>query len=125
MEHFARTKEGIIALYQELSEEVIAFVKDNQGDKGYINTQERNEKDIIYAVRYDWSLMETTEDIVCGVRVVYDCLEVALSPKSKTERWNDDDFKTAHWYSVSERSSDTYFRITLDNIADIVGEYVG
>lgn len=128
MERFERTREGIISLYQQLKDEVIAFIKDKQGKKGYIDTQSKNGNDTIFAILYDWDLEETTEQYVYGVRVIYDCLEVALQPFERAENeipeWTDEDFKETQWKSVSENSSDTYFRITLDSIAENIGEYV-
>lgn len=128
MKRFERTREGIISLYQQLKDEVIAFVKDNQGERGYIDTQSKNGNDTIFAVLYDWDLEETTEQYVYGVRVMYDCLEVALQPFEHAEdeipEWTDEDFKETQWVSVSENSSDTYFRITLDSIAENIGQYV-
>lgn len=119
-------KEKISVLYEDLKNEVIAFVYDHQGSKGYIDTQVSKRLDTIYAISYDWDLEETTEQYVYGVRVFYGCLEVALQPITKTyeETWGDEEFASTQWKEVSENSSEVYFRVTLDNIADYINEYV-
>jgi hypothetical protein len=119
-------REKISALYEDLKNEVIAFVYKHQGSKGYIDTQVSKGLDTIYAILYDWDLDETTEQYVYGVRACYGRLEVALQPITKTyeETWSDDEFASTQWKEVAENSDETYFRVTLDNIAENIKEYV-
>lgn len=120
------TEEKIDVLYDELKEKVIAFVEDNQLEKGYIDTQLKKHKDMIYAILYDFDLKETVEEYVYGVRVWCGDLQVALEPchDSCMVYWEEQDFEESQWYSVDKNDCQIYFRVTLDNIASFIEEYV-
>jgi hypothetical protein len=112
-----------------LYEEVVAYVKEHQGEKGYIDCQPFMEEsgDTIYAIMYDDDEWRGVEYYVYGVRVVDDDLEVLLEPIMNSYRvtYAPDDFtnKDAEdkWFSV--RWSDVYYIPTLFNIAECIEEY--
>lgn len=112
-----------------LYDEVVAFVKENQGEKGYIDCQpyQENPGDIIYTVVYNYESGWGEERMVFGVRVTNDeegeDLEICYEPWMRTYRtiYSEQDFKEADWQSV--RWSDVYYIHTLFNIAECIEEY--
>ena len=97
-----------------LEKEVMEFVKDNQGEKGFIDT-DNCECDTIWAVAYNDGLNTGVEEMVIGVRVKNNDLQVCLDGCDVT---NDCD-----WHSVME-SDYIYFIHTIFSIAESIGEYV-
>jgi len=113
--------------FNPLYDEVVAYVKEHQGEKGFINCQPSLGWDIIYAVMYDDDFGAGVEYFVYAVRVVNDDLEVLLEPITRTCRTiyhQDEDFTSqdANWVSV--RWGDVYYAHTLLNIAEAIDEYV-
>lgn len=119
-------KERIDVLYDELKAKVTAYVYKHQGGREYIDTQLDKHNDMIYAIVYDFDLKETVEMYVYGVRVWCGDLQVALEPlhDSYKAHWDEQDFKESQWSSVDKDDCEIYFRVTLDNIADYIEEYV-
>ena len=111
-----------------LYEEVVAFVKEHQGEKGYIDCQPNIGWDTIYAVMYDDWYGSGVEKYVYAVRVVNDDLEVLIEPITNTYRvvYQPEDFTSEDaeekWESV--RWGDVYYCHTLLNIAEAIEEYV-
>lgn len=110
-------------------EDVVAFVKANQGEKGYIDTQS-DENDTIYGFEYNYEYQQGEERVVHGVRVDEDGdLQVVLEPIMRTYKvtYDDDAFRgvaeegNAQWESV--KWSDVYYVPTLFNIAENIEEY--
>jgi hypothetical protein len=107
-----------------LYEEVVAYVKEHQGDKGYIDCQPSLNGDIIYGIVYDDFSRMGLEKYVYAVRVVDNDLEVLLEDITLTYRvvYKQEDFEKADgWMSV--RWSDVYYVHTLFNIAECIEEY--
>ena len=110
--------------------EVKDYIKNHQGSKGYIDTQ--NEScDFIYAVVYEdvCSRYDTMyEARVKAVRVAHDQIEIIYELDSPTCRivWSDDDFKNAkddEWECIYW-SDVVHFIPTLFSIAEAIEEYV-
>lgn len=114
-----------------LFNEVVAYVKEHQGEKGYIDCQpypkdSASMGDTIYGIIYDDFYEAVVEKYVYAVRVVNDDLEVLLEnitryytvyePEDFTDELNED-----KWHSV--RWSDVYYVPTLFNIAEVIEEY--
>lgn len=110
----------------DMYNDVVKFVKANQGEKGYIDCQPFLNGDIIYGFIYDDEERRGVENYVYAVRVVDDDLECLLEPVMNSYRvkYAPEDFTSEdrEWYSV--RWSDVYYIPTLFNIAESVGEYV-
>jgi len=110
-------------LYQKTCE----FVRDNQGEKGFIDTQDEK-KDTIYAFVFDESEERGVEMEVVGVKEENDELFVKVVPVSSHEKivFGDDDPKEEGdehgWLSV--KYSDIYYYTTIINIAESIHEYV-
>ena len=107
-----------------LYEEVVAYVKEHQGDKGYIDCQPSLNGDIIYGFIYEDFSGVGEEKFVYGVRVVDGDLECLLEDITRTYRtvYQPEDFQNAEgWESV--RWSDVYYIPTLFNIAESIEEY--
>ncbi len=112
--------------FDPLYEEVVAYVKEHQGEKGYIDCQPSLDGDIIYGFIYDNYEYRGVEKYVYAVRVVEDDLQVLLEDINigyKIVYTNDEDFTSEDndWYSV--RWSDVYDIPTLFNIAECIEEY--
>lgn len=122
--------------FDPLYDEVVAYVKEHQGEKGYIDCQPYNVKnpgDTIYT--YEFSDFSSTfeERVVYGVRWNEETkdLEICFEPYMRTYRiiYDDDVFRgeckdpdaDAKWYSV--RWSDVHYIPTLLNIAENIEEY--
>lgn len=115
--------------FNPLYNEVVAYVKEHQGEKGYIDCQPSLKGDIIYAVVYDDFTRCGLEKYVYGVRVVdgddgldLECLLVDITFSWRSV-YQPEDFKSkeADWLSV--RLSDVYFWHTLLNIAKSIEQY--
>lgn len=123
-----------------LYEEVVAYVKEHQGEKGYIDCQpyQENFGDIIYTYEFMDFSGTYEERLVYGVRVVNtedgEDLEICFEPFMRTYRlvYDEKAFKgeyegeeadaNAEWYSV--RWSDNVLYIpTLFNLAECIEEY--
>lgn len=106
--------------------DVLAFVRENQGEKGYIDTQDGG--DTIHCIVFDEESGTGKERIVYGVRVAKDDdgtedLEICFEPYTRTyvTEYDEEDFKEAEWLSV--RWSDVYFVPTIFNLAEYIEEY--
>ena len=125
----AESPEQFIPNFEELYEKTIEYVKEHQGEKGYIDTQINHNNDIIYAISYNYDGL-ATEQYVYGVRVIEEDgkqdLQVLLEPILPNFKtiYQDSDFTSedAEWLSV--RYSDVYFVHTLISIAESIREYV-
>ena len=123
--------------FDPLFDEVVAYVKEHQGEKGYIDTQ-NDENDAIYCFVYDDESAQGEERIVYGVRVETvegplggNDLQICFEPYTRTYKvvYDDATFKgenedieaNAEWWSV--RWSDIYYIPTLLNIAENIEEY--
>lgn len=116
-----------------LYNEVVAWVKEHQGEKGYINTDyivenEDGTEDILdtlYSFYYNDAADSYEERIVYGVRVREDDLEVCSKPYMRTYHNNcseDEYLDDISWYSV--RWSDIVLYVpTLFSIAENIEEY--
>jgi len=106
-------------------DDVCKFVKEHQGEKGYIDTQS-DESDTIYCIVYSDFSSQGEENIVYGVRWndEYNDLEICFEPFTRTYKvvYDDAAFKNAEWYSV--RCSDVYYIPTIFDIAECIEEYV-
>lgn len=122
----------------EMYEDVCKYVRENQGEKGYIDCQPYQEEpgDIIYT--YEWTDFSGIfeERMVYGVRVIDygegEDLEICFEPYMRTYRtiYDNDVFQgkcedpdaNAQWYSV--RWSDSVLYIpTIFNLAENIEEY--
>ena len=112
----------------EMYNDVVKFVREHQGEKGYIDCQpfQKESCDTIYAIMYDDDERKGIEYYVYAVRVVDDDLECLLEPVMNSYRvkYASEDFTSedSEWYSV--RYSDVYYIPTLFDIAECIGEYV-
>ena len=108
-----------------LYEEVVAYVKEHQGEKGYIDCQPSLGGDTIYGFIYEDYESRGIEKYVYGVRVVDDDLQVLLEDICLSWKtiYDQEDFtnEDSEWYSV--RWSDVYYIPTLFNIAECIEEY--
>lgn len=119
-----------------LYEEVVAYVQEHQGEKGYIDCQpyQENPGDIIYTFEYNEESGWGEERMVYGVRVEDGELQICFEPYMRTchlvydemafngEYEGEYEDANAEWYSV--RWSDViYYVPTLFNIAQCIEEY--
>ena len=126
----AKSPEQFIPDFKELYEKTIEYVKEHQGEKGYIDTQVNHNNDTIYAISYNYDDGLATEQYVYGVRVIEEDgeedLQVLLEPitLNTVTVYQPEDFTSedADWQSV--RYSDVYFVHTLISIAESISEYV-
>lgn len=107
-------------------DDVCKFVKEHQGEKGYIDTQS-DECDTIYCIAYSDFSSQGEENIVYGVRwnETEQDLEICYEPYMRTYRvvYDEDAFKDAEWDSV-KWSDAVYYIPTIFNIAESIEEYV-
>ena len=110
----------------EMYNDVVKFVQEHQGERGYIDCQPSLNGDIIYGFIYEDGESRGVEKYVYAVRVVEDDLQVVLEDICLTWRtiYQPEDFTSedTDWYSV--RWSDVYYIPTIFNIAECIGEYV-
>lgn len=128
METYTKLTDALNDTYNE----VVAYVKEHQGEKGYIDCQpyrdEHHLKDTIYAFMYNAEMGCGYEYYVYGVRVREGELEVLLEPINTTYRvkYQPEDFTTDNpdnqWECV--RYDVIYYVPTLFNIAECIEEYV-
>lgn len=116
--------------FDPLYDEVVAYVKEHQGEKGYIDCQPNIGWDIIYAIVYDDWYGYCIEKYVYAVRVVNDDLEVLLEPVANTYRvaYKPEDFTSKDaeekWEPIRWGWGDVNYCHTLLNIAESIEEYV-
>lgn len=107
--------------------EVLDYIKEHQGEKGYIDCQPSLNGDIIYGMIYDDFSGMGLEKYVYAVRVVDGDIEVLLEDITRTYRviYQPEDFTSKeseeNWFSL--RCSDVYYIPTLFNIAECIEEY--
>ena len=114
----------------ELYRQVVGFVKDKQGEKGYIDCQPFADSsgDIIYAILYDGEYGYGIEHYVYGVRVKDGDLEVLLEPiittchvTYKEKDFLEEENRENEWLSVKD--GDVYYIPTLFSIAESIAQY--
>lgn len=111
-----------------LYDDVVAFVKERQGKKGYIDVQPALNLDGIHCFVFEEETGCGEEKNVYGVRVVdsdgADDLQVCFESFTRTYdvKYRKKDFIEAKWMSV--RWSDVYYVPTIFSIADNIEEYV-
>lgn len=114
-----------------LYERVRAFVKEHQGEKGYIDTQD-DSHDTIYTFVYLEEEFQAAEMKVHGVRVNPDTDELEIIYDSDVNglctpiEYTEDDFRspTADWHPVKD-DEEVYYIPTLFNLAEFLEEYTG
>lgn len=118
-----------------LFDEVCAYVRENQGEKGYIDCQPYQEEagDTIYCIVFDEEYGYAIEQVVYGVRWNKEeqDLEICFEPCMDSYRLvydeksfkgeNEEENANAEWYSV--RWGNVYYIPTLFNIAEFIEEY--
>lgn len=114
---------------EDLYRQVVGFVKDKQGEKGYIDCQPFQEpiSDTIYAIVYDGEYGNGygIEHYVYGVRVKDGELEVLTEPITHTCHviYEETDFSQSEaWLLVKD--GDVYYIPTLFSIAESIAQYV-
>ena len=111
-----------IPSFDELFANTCEFVRENQGEKGYISTQDET-CDTIYGFAYCGDC--TTEIKVHGVKAIGDELFIAYEWVTESCRieYSDVDFADKeNWENI--KYADVHFVSTLLNIADVIHEYV-
>lgn len=104
------------------------FIKEHQGEKGYINVQDKS-KDTIYAVAYeDLDYYTLCEGRVKAIRVKDDEIEIIYEnePYYINTVWTDEDIRDADendWELVLG-SEKVFCTQTLYSIAENIDEYV-
>jgi hypothetical protein len=109
--------------FKSLYDELASFVKEHQGEKGYIDCQpsKADEGYIITGFVYDDDFGFAIEQYVYGVRVKNNYLEVFLEPVASTYEvtCDDSDFTNeGNWKDIL--LSDVYYIPTLLNIAQCI-----
>lgn len=111
----------------EMYGDVVAFVKEYQGKKGYIDVQPALKLDGITCFVFEDETGCGEEKNVYGVRVAdsngADDLQVCFESFTRTYgvKYRKKDFMEAEWMSV--RWSDVYYVPTIFSIADNIEEY--
>lgn len=105
--------------------EVRDYIKANQGEKGYIDTQDKD-KDTIYALVYEDAEFRAVDKKVYAVRVKDDDIEVFYDdvPLTYDLSFTEDDFKDERRWDSIRWSDIVYYIHTLFYIADFIEEYV-
>ena len=122
---------------EPMYEDVCKYVREHQGEKGYIDVQpyQENPGDIIYTFVYNEMSAWGEERMVYGVRWNEEAkdLEICFEPYMRTYRtiydeksfkgeWTGEDADAnAEWYSV--KWSDVDYVPTIFNIAECIEEY--
>ena len=102
---------------------VIAYVKKNQGEKGFILT-DRKDKDPFYDIEYSPELNRVNEFQIKAVRVIGNSLEILTDVNQvRYDEQSVRDADESDWESV-EDSDTIYFKPTLFNIAENIRNYV-
>jgi hypothetical protein len=117
--------------FNELYSKTMEFIREHQGEKGYINTQD-DSCDTIYAIVFDEGQEMAVEMEVAGVKVEENEIYVRCVPILRTYHitLTDEDFKRDNegdggydeWMSLMW--SDVYWAHTLIDIAESIHEYV-
>lgn len=112
----------------ELYNMVYEFVKQNQGEKGYIDTQD-DQCDRMSAYVYDEGMGCAVEQEVHGIRAdtETDDIEIIVAPIMRTYKiqYDDESFKSKDAVWESLRYGDVvYYGPTLLEIASVIEEYV-
>ena len=111
--------------FDTLYNKVCEFVKENQGEKGYIDTQD-NTLDTIWGFEYDEFMNCAVEVRVHGIKCDPETNELLIVTEkaSNTYRiiYTETDFKEAEWQSM--KGSYVYYANTLLSIAECIEEYV-
>jgi hypothetical protein len=118
---------GKINIYDftPLYNEVKSYIKEKQGEKGFINTQDER-FDTIYAVVYldDYTMYDAH---VKAVRVANEQIEIIYEIDSYSLRvkWSDEDLKNANneEWEVINNDEVIYYIPTLLSIANYIEEY--
>lgn len=111
---------------KELTNEIVSYVKEHQGEKGYIDTQSYD-GDTIRTFIYNEDDYIAEEQKVYGVRVkdgdLQICADYEPTIASSTQvEYGEDDFKDeSNWLSVD--SELVYKAHTIDQIAMYIEEY--
>lgn len=104
---------------------VVEFIKTHQGEKGYIDTQ-NDDLDTIYTYAFNYDSNAFEENVVHGVRVVDNEIEVVYEPFTRTYKvvYDEDSFKSedTEWESI--RGGDIAYIPTIFSIAESIWEYV-
>ena len=107
-------------------EAVVNFVKEHQGEKGYIDCQPSLGWDTVYALKYNDWYGGGIEYFVYAVRVIDNDLEALIKPITGNHltTYESEDFTAPdeNWESV--RWGDVYYVPTLFNIAENIWEYI-
>lgn len=109
--------------FQDLYKEVRDYVRENQGEKGYIDTQ-NEDCDPIKAIVYDnIYTLNLTEYYVKGIRVNGDDLEIIYDLPNVV--YDEDAFKSedAEWMEICYDDY-VYFVPTLFSIAESIEQYI-
>lgn len=111
--------------FDTLYNKVCEFVKEKQGEKGYIDTQD-DTLDTIWGFEYDEFMQCGVEVRVHGVKCDPETNDLFVVTEKASNTYNliytDTDFKEAEWQSV--KYSDIYYAHTLLCIAECIEEYV-
>lgn len=113
----------------ELHEKTCEYVREKQGEKGYIDTQNLdNEHDTISLFVFDEGEERGVEMDVVGVKEENNELFVKITPVSPHTKivFDEDDFNRddteSGWFNI--RYSNVYYASALISIAGIIHEYV-
>ena len=108
-------------LYNELRD----FIKEHQGEKGYIETQD-NDCDTIYTLVYREDEFRAIDAKVHGVRVKNDKIQIAWAdmPLHENIVFTEEDYKDeSNWFDLRYDEC-VYYVHTLFYIADFIEEYI-
>lgn len=125
-----RKHQAAVKCLHQMYDAVVDLVRQSQGAKGYIDTQDTDHT-TIYAYVYDYDAFEAREMRVHGVRVNADNgdLEIIFdtdnTPRRMSITYGDEDFRShdADWRSVRYDESVFYVQ-TIFNIAECIPEYI-
>lgn len=114
--------------FTDLYNKVYEFVKEHQGEKGYIDTQ-NDDCDRMSAYVYDEGMGCAVEQEVHGIRVDAETedIEIVVEPIMRTYKiqYNEESFKSEDTVWESLRYGDVaYYGPTLLEIAEVIEEYV-
>ena len=110
--------------FDELYKQTCDFVREHQGEKGYIDTNNEDGKnDTIYGIfcGYEGIMEIKIHGVKCNGENLLIVWEVVTNDSLKII-FSDEDFKDAIWENV--RYGDYLYHYTLMNIAEAIHEYV-
>jgi len=122
------TLDGMYDSINNLCEVVKNYVKEHQGENGFINTNIYDEEtdndgnDIIYGMEYCDEHEMGEERIVFGVRVKNDFLQVLMLPN-----WDEptkESYKNEDMWDNVDGGVSCYFYPTIINLAECIEQYV-